>query len=207
MIYSLISAAKVVSEITFVDYLQGSLDNVVEWTNASPRAHDWKPYIKYVLCELEGHPAEGSETNELVLCGEEELRKKLKHFSLGDLREEKGIVKNSPHEQFDIVSSNFCLEAVAKTKEEYQSFLQKLAGFVKPGGFLVSLISLEESFWLTSKGVHSFHLFLTVEDAESAYKNLGFNIVLTTRHNVPIEAQNILNDCKVLYFIAAQKPQ
>ncbi len=207
VIYSLISAAKVVSEITFVDYLQGSLDNIMEWANGASRAHDWKPYIKYVLCELEGHPADASETNDLVLHWEGELRKKLTCFSLGDLREESGIIKKPPHKQFEVVSSNFCLEAVAKTKQEYQVFLEKLAVFVKPGGFLVSLVSLEESFWLTSKGVHSVHLFLTVEDAESAYRNLGFNIVLTTRHNVPVEAQNILNDCKVLYFIAAQKPQ
>lgn len=46
VIYSLISATKTVSEITFVDYLQGSLDSLEEWIRGTPGARDWKPYIK-----------------------------------------------------------------------------------------------------------------------------------------------------------------
>lgn len=205
-VYSLISAARVISEITFVDHLQSSLDHVLDWTHGTPGTHDWKPYIKYVVCELEGLP-DDSETNQLVQDREKELREKLKHFNIGDLRAENGVVLNCPHKEFDVVSSHLCLETAAKTKEQYRSFLRKLAALVKPGGFLVCTISLEETYWVTNQeDTRIPHLYLTVNDAEKAFGDLGFNIVQVARHDVAVQAQHILNDCKVQYFIAAQKP-
>lgn len=198
VIYSLISPCRYVGEIMFVDNRQSSIDAIIGWKTNGPGAHNWRPYIEYVTKELEDFTSE-----EIVLQRENELQNKLKYFSTGDLREEH--IVDMQHDQFDIVSSMFCLEVAAKTREEYQSFLKKLATLVKTGGFLVSLISLEESFWLTKKNIHSFHLFLTREDTEEDFRAAGLSIVHTALHKIPEEAQNILNDCKALYFIAAQK--
>ena len=208
VIYSLISPSKHVSEIAFVDYLQSCIDAIVAWKNNALSAHNWKPYIEYVTKELEG-----ATSMKIVLEREKELRSKLKYFSTGDLRKEGcGIVDDDLHyEQFDVVSSMFCLEAAAKTREEYQLFVKKLVAFIKPGGFLVSLVSLEESFWVSSPCAHSgsahiSHLFLTQKDVEEDYKSAGLSIVQTAYHEIAREAQSILNDCKALYFVAAQKP-
>ena len=201
VIYPLISAAPYIAEITFSDYAQDSLEAVTLWRDNNPKAHNWKPYIAYVMEKLEGQLHQ-----ELKVAEREAmLRNKMKYIFRGDITADFILDSTLPVELYDIISCNFCSECVAKTKEEYSLFIGKLANLLKPGGFLISLVSLEESFWYSANKQAVSHLYLTKDDVNGSYEDNGLSVRQTAYFDVPIASQNILNDCKALYFIAAQK--
>ena len=202
VIYPLISASPFVSEITFSDYADGSIKEVMLWKDKDPSAHNWTPYFQYVIGTLEGN------TNDSVVVErEEDLRGKLKYFFKGDLL--KPEILNLPLDfsppLFDIISCNFCLEVVAKSIDHYRKLLTKLTNLLKPGGFLCSLVSIEESWYMNGSAQQYGLLYLTTNDVDSAYKSVGLSVLQTAYQNVPAKAQNIFNDCKANYFIATQK--
>ena len=207
VIYPLISAAPFVSEITFSDYQQSNIDAVIAWKNRCEGHHDWHSYFKYVIWELEGN-----NSDEAVSQRYEEVRRKCKHIILGDIHAAKILSLDSESsedicEKFDIVSCNFCCEVAATTVEEYHINVQRLSKLVKPGGFLLSLASLEETYWYGSYSKErNFHLRIVEDDVKKAFSNAGLNIVYTDIQNLPESARHILNDAKAIYFIAGQKP-
>ncbi len=178
--------------------------SITAWKDESEGSHDWSPYFQFVLSELEGCEV-GKE--ELALLRQKDLRKKLSELYLCDLRAEELITSLPPanlHKKFDIISTYFCCEAVAKTIEEYQDFVKSLNKYLKPGGFMISLVSLEESYWHTKCGDRNFHLFLQEEDVKLAYEMAGFSIVQSIVHTFPESSRHILNDCKAIMFIVGK---
>ena len=201
VIYPLISAVPHVAEVTFSDYAGDSLEAVTLWRDKNSKAHNWKPYIAYVMEKLEGQPYQELK----VVERQNMLQNKMKHIFRGDITADFILDSTPPVELYDIISCNFCLECVAKTKEEYSLFVGKLANLLKPGRFLISLVSLQESFWYSVDKQAVSHLYLTKDDVKGTYEHNGLSVRQTAYYDVPIASQNILNDCKALYFIAAQK--
>ncbi len=204
VLYPLISASPFISEITFADYMQSSIDAITAWKDESKGSHDWSPYFQFVLSELEGCEV-GKE--ELALLRQKDLRKKLSELYLCDLRAEELVTSLPPdnlHKKFDIISTHFCCDAVAKTIEEYQDFVKSLNKYLRPGGFIISLVSLEESYWHKYGDERNFHLFLRKEDVKLAYEMAGFSIVQSIVHTFPESSQHILNDSKAVIFIVGK---
>ena len=200
-LYTLISAAPFVADITFSDYASTNLKAVEMWRDCDPTAHNWGPYVSYVIKTLEG---QHDNVAELVQKRIQDLRSKIKHISLCDIFKEP-IVDLPIQELFDIVSSHFCIDPCSESIDEYKACLQKLAKLVKPGGYLHTLASMEESYWMNDTERCS-HLYLTSQDVTSAYKAAGLNILLTRQFDIPKSSQNIFNDCKGIFYVAAQKP-
>ena len=200
-IYPLISAAPHVSEIVFSDYVEGNLDQVRLWKEQSSAAHDWTPYLKYVVNTLEGEQDKG-----VALQREIELRGKVKLIKKCNILEEDpaNIVEGNGGIKYDIISFNFCCETVFDTPDAYGECLRKVGGLLKPRGFIASLVSEEESCY--TDGTEQYqHLFLTAEDIHEHYETAGFTIRYSSRFPIPEKACNILNDCKAIHFIVGQK--
>jgi SAM-dependent methyltransferase len=195
-IYSLISAAPHFSEVTFSDYQQSNIDAVMAWRSGSEDHHDWTPYFKYVISELEEN-----DSDDAVVQRQEDLRKKCRHFLRGDLHAKNILSSEDYSNNFDVVSSNFCCEPVANDISEYQTNVENLGKLVKPGGYFIGLVSLEESYWHTSySDERFFHLYLTEEDVKKAYGDAGLDVIYKDVELLPESAQNILNDCKAIMF-------
>lgn len=64
----------------------------------------------------------------------QQLRHKVKELKLADIRQSSPL---ADHDRYDLVTSFFCVEAVATTKNEWQQYLKNLANLVEPGGVLV----------------------------------------------------------------------
>ena len=99
-------------------------------------------------------------------------------------------------EPFDVVSFNFCCEACSDTHEIYLENLKKVKALVRPQGFIASLISEEESWFVSGSTSNIPHLFLTAQDIHEYYRQAGFTIRYSARFPIPAAAQNILNDCR-----------
>lgn len=209
VVYPLISAAPRFNEITFADYLQISLDVVRGWRDIVPSAHNWRPYIEYVVHNLEGVPnglgtsEAGQEYSEQVVEREADMRAKMKSFCKCNIRDEN--VLGYREESFNVVSSSLCIEVVSATLEEFRDGILKVAGLLKPGGFLVCLVSLQQTYWL-SRGARHPHLYLEKEDVQSAFTSAGLKVIQNAYFVIPEVARHILNDCGTICFIAGQKP-
>lgn len=202
VVYSLISAAPYVSDITFSDYAEANLEQIKLWTKSNPQAHNWTPYFNYVTGTLEGIT-----DPRVALERERVLKKKIKRIVPCDIRvkDPQKIINDGETllEPFDIVVCNFCVEELCMSLQEYEDTLSKLRMLVKPSGYLTSLISLEETWYIN--GGKIFVLCLTSEDVYSCFQKAGFSIECSELFPVPKESQNLINDCKEIMFVAAKR--
>ena len=202
IVYPLISAAPFFNEITFSDYQQLNLDAVVAWRDSEEGHHDWLPYFKYVLSELEGN----DDSEEMALERQDEARAKVRSILLGDLHADKILSLDSDfHEMFDVISSNFCLDAVADTVSDYYINVRHLGELVKPGGFLIGLASLGVTYWYPANGRRNFHITIEEDDVKKAFTDAGFDVVFSDIHHLPESARHIIGDTKANMFVAGQK--
>lgn len=202
VIYPLISACPYVAEITFSDYQQASLDAVSKWKNRLEGSHDWDPYFRYILSNIEGN-----ENEEAVFQRISEMREKLKHFAIGDIlsKDILALDEGLPKE-FDVVSCNLCLEVPAKSIDDYKRNVKNLSRLVKPGGFVVSLVVLENSFYNCSpSNERNFLVYLREEDVKEAYEMAGFSIVLTEKLVLEERSRNVIDGSKANFFIVGKK--
>ena len=199
-IYPLISAAPHVAEVVFSDYAQSGLDEVSQWQRKDPLAHDWSPYFNYVVRTLEGNQDPDAASKR-----EAELRSKFKEILLCDVRSS-DVFGTAPiaTDSFDVISCNFCLEVASNNVGEYAENIKNICRYLKPGGFIASLVSVEES-WYVVDSKREFHLCITQQQIHSAYEEAGLKIRDSAHFNIPAASQNIFNDCKGIHFIAAQK--
>lgn len=204
IIYPLVSACPYVGGITFSDFQQASLDAVSMWKDKSEGGHNWTPYFKYIISEVEGNAIEEDAVEEAVLYREMELREKLKHCVIGDILADNILALNAP-ESFDIVSCNLCLEVPAKTVDDYKRNVKRLSTLVKPGGFVLSLVILESSFYSLSRtNEQTFIISLSEHDVREAYEKAGFTIVHSNIFAVD-ESRNVIDGSKANMFIVGQK--
>ena len=208
VIYPLASASPHFSEITYADSLQSSLDEVQVWLDDVPSANNWMEHIRYFTCDLEfkrdcsGHCGDGKECDEYVFARQADIRSKVKTLCKCDVHADE--VLSVPPSQFDVVSANFYLELMADTVEDFRGNLKKLSALVKPGGFFISLTSLQGSYRMV-EGARRTCVYLERADVEDAFKSANLEVVHVADFTIPEACQNVLDDCKALVFIAGQK--
>ena len=190
------------SEVIFSEYAEPNRAQVKLWRKNDHQAHDWSPYFKHVVMNLEGN-----KDPKAALDRQEEIRSKVKKIVKGDIsvKDPKDILEGVQNPaQFDILSFNFCAEVVCKTGGEYEDILRLINGKIKPGGFLCSLISIEES-WYINGDKKLPHLYLKTEEVALHCKKAGLAVRQSATFDIPKGSQNVFNDCKGIHFFAAQR--
>ena len=130
-----ISAAGVNAEIVLAEYGEKCRNTLQDWLNHSPIAWDWTPYIKHVICDLEGK--DESE----VLKREENLRKAVKAVVPCDITQDPPIAKGYER-PYDVVLSMLCIENGCLVRNEYKAAVRRIATLVKTGGNLLLYTSV-----------------------------------------------------------------
>ena len=116
------------------------------WSNNDPRARNWSPYFRNVLQTLEGNPDPHA-----VIQHETEQCSKFKELLLCDIRANDVFRSVSvPFESFDVISTNLRMKVASNNYdvEEYAKNIKRVYCYLKPGGFIVSLVSVEESWYV-----------------------------------------------------------
>ena len=200
-IYPLISAAPNVSEIVFTDYSDSHLQQILLWKNKDGEAHDWSPFIRHVVNNLEGVADPDAPVQR-----EEEIRKKITQILHCNILVEcpDNIVVGGPHKPFDIVSSNFCMETVSESLSQCEEVLRKVSSLLKPRGFLASLVAEEESWWIVGSNKRR-HLYLTEQNTLDCFQKAGFTVRYSSHFLIPEQDLNTFDDRKAIRFIVAQR--
>lgn len=125
-----ISAAPFASEIVLSEYTEDNRREIQQWLDKSADAHNWKPFLEYVVADVEGGEAKD------VAVREEKLRSSIKAVISCD------VTKDIPlpveyMKQYDVVHSILCLESACETRDDYVPTLKRLACLLKPNGKIV----------------------------------------------------------------------
>jgi hypothetical protein len=125
-------AAEKVSEIHLGEYLPANLQEIERWLGRDPEAHDWRRFVEYTLeCEGLDRPAP-----EEITFREEMTRARITNLLHVDLRLENPLGGESPR-QYATVISAYCADSATGDKAEWATYMQRIAGLVRPGGMLL----------------------------------------------------------------------
>ncbi|KAH0623358.1 hypothetical protein JD844_031609 [Phrynosoma platyrhinos] len=192
-IYQLLSTCESFREIIATDFVDQNQEEMQKWLKKDPEAFDWTPMVKYV-CQLEGDREKWMEK-------EEKLRKTIKQVLKCD------VTLANPLDPLVVqpvtcVLSTFCLEAACKDLPTYRSALKNVGSLVKPGGHLIFVVALEETYYLVGQRKFSC-LYLDPGMVEDAVKEAGFEILCFEMLDMKFPLA--LTDGQRVGFLVAQK--
>ena len=144
-IYQLISAIAKAQSIAFSDYSEDNLTEVKKWLKDKSDAFNWDDYFKIALI-LEGKQI----TKENLDRIKERLRNKVTATVKCD------IFKKNPlaplrFGAFDVVSTNFCPEAITSTEEDFRKVMINLSSLLKKDGMLVMTLARNGHYYQVSE--------------------------------------------------------
>lgn len=200
VIYQAISAVPYVKEVVFADYTDGCRKEINLWLTGDPAAHNWTPFFREVVSGYEG-----KEEMEAATEREEQLRQRIVAVVPCNIHADTTI--DPELGKFDVISTSYCLESVNSTLAQYEDAFRKLGQLVKDGGYIVTLISLEMSWYTTVAGGKKFeHLSLTSDNIRSALEKAGFAVVMHRRCDLPERfIKSGQNDCRAKDFFVGRK--
>ena len=125
-------AAEKVAEIHLGEYLPANLHEIERWLARDAEAHDWRPFVRYTLeCEGIDQPAP-----EEITFREEVTRARITNLLHVDLREKNPLGIEGAG-QYATVISAYCADSATGDKAEWATYMQRIAGLVRPGGMLL----------------------------------------------------------------------
>ncbi|XP_077985137.1 nicotinamide N-methyltransferase-like [Glandiceps talaboti] len=194
-IYSLISSCTKFKEIIATDYVEANRNALKRWLNNEPGCFDWKPFIERV-CQLEGHRD--------IEEREKKIRETVKDVIYCDVHQPNPIGTGPVMEQFDCVTTSFCLESATSSKAEYLKCLKNVASLLKSGG---TFVQIGESLKFYMVGDKRFGGFYADEEfVMSALEEAGFiDIKCTVAHDTSIEENTTLDSDHTMINIAKKK--
>jgi SAM-dependent methyltransferase len=156
-LYTAIVAAAHQHTIHLSDYLAANRAEIHAWLNDDPNAFDWRATIGTTL-ELEGHAA----TPDAIARRAAAVRHQVTQVLHGDAHATVPVA--GARARYDVVVTNLCLEAAARTFRQWQQCVQHVASLVKPGG----------------------HMLLTAVQQATTYAvgDLVFPVVSLTEHDI-----------------------
>ncbi|KAK3510797.1 hypothetical protein QTP70_022716 [Hemibagrus guttatus] len=191
-IHTVISACEHFDELLLSDFVDSNREEIKKWINNEEGCFDWKPIIEYV-CELDGKSSSDVEVK---------LRQRMKQVLKCNV-----LLENPFHpesiEPADCVITALCLEAACKDMQSYTDALCGVTKLLRPGGVLVMVGVLGESFYCVDE-IRFSCLNLSKENIEDVVSKLGFTV---QEFNIsPAEEQeNKVSDYDAFFVLVALK--
>ncbi|KAI7797481.1 nicotinamide N-methyltransferase [Triplophysa rosa] len=193
-IHSVLSACQHYDEIVLSDFSDGNRREIEKWLENQDGCLDWKPVLQHV-CEMEGKSLSDLEAA---------LKQRVKKVLKCDVRLENPFY---PHtlEPADCVVTSLCLEAACKDIPSYCRALDGLTKLLRPGGLLVMIGVLGETFYKVNEQRFSC-LRLNKHDIEEALQSSGLS--LHEFNILPAEDRedNSVSDFEAVFHLTARKP-
>ena len=183
VIVPLISAAPFVSEIVFSEYAEANRAQVQLWKDNDPNAHNWMPYIRYVVNKLEGNVDPEAATARGRL-----LRNRFTHIVSCDVNADQILECEAVRKPFNIISENSCIETAVDSPNQYKTTVAKLKPLLKKGGLLVGAHGLGISEW-TVQGEKYFPL--TEDLVIASLQQAEFSVSEKKTRSLPLKKDNV----------------
>jgi NNMT/PNMT/TEMT family len=126
-------AAGKASEIHLGDYLPANLREIERWIARDEGAHDWRPFVRYTL-ECEGLPCP---TEAEISDREDATRAKITAIFEVDVRRADALGRRDAAAYGTVISA-YCADSATDDRGTWVTYMQRIAGLVRPGGTLLT---------------------------------------------------------------------
>ncbi|KAB5523418.1 hypothetical protein PHYPO_G00152330 [Pangasianodon hypophthalmus] len=192
-IHTVISACEHFDELVLSDFVDRNREEIKKWIKNEEGCFDWKPLIDYV-CEMDGRSSSDVEAK---------LRQRVKQVLKCDVLSENPFHPESV-EPADCVITSLCLEAASKDLQTYRNALRRVAKLLRPGGALVMLGVLGETFYCIDK-IRFSCLQLSKADVEDVLRNLDFTVQEFKIFPAQDQDNNRVSDFEAIFYLVALK--
>ncbi|TSK17868.1 Glycerol kinase [Bagarius yarrelli] len=192
-IHTVISACEHFDRIVLSDFVDQNREEVQKWIKNEEGCFDWEPIIKYV-CEMEGKSSSDVE---------ERLRQRVKQVLKCNILSENPFHPENI-EPADCVITSLCLEAACKDLRSYSDALCRVAQLLRPGGVLVMVGVLGETFYYVDQ-VRFSCLRLSKGDVIDVIKRLNFTVHDFSIFPAQDRKNNKVSDFEAFFFLVAVK--
>ncbi|KAM6201540.1 indolethylamine N-methyltransferase [Rhynchocyon petersi] len=193
-IYQLLAACESFRDITMSDFTDRNREELEKWLKKDPGAYDWTPAVK-LACELEGDSGRWREK-------EEKLRSTVKRVLKCDANLSSPLAP-AVLPPADCVLTLLAMECACCSLDAYRAALRNLASLLKPGGHLVTTVTLDLSSYMVGKRQFSC-VALEKEEVEQAVLDAGFDIEQLV-HSPLSYSPNCAPNCGVCFIVARKK--
>ncbi|MCJ8747925.1 hypothetical protein PDJAM_G00158960 [Pangasius djambal] len=192
-IHTVISACEHFDELVLSDFVDRNREEIKKWIKNEEGCFDWKPLIDYV-CEMDGRSSSDVEVK---------LRQRVKEVLKCDVLSENPFHPESV-EPADCVITSLCLEAASKDLQTYRNALRRVAKLLRPGGALVMLGVLGETFYYIDK-IRFSCLQLSKANVEDVLRNLDFTVQEFNIFPAQDQEKNRVSDFEAFFYLVALK--
>ncbi|XP_056398818.1 indolethylamine N-methyltransferase-like isoform X2 [Hyla sarda] len=195
-IYHLLSACESFPHIIATDFTESNRQELERWLRREPGTFDWSGIVKTV-CDLEGDRDNWVEK-------ENKLRSRIQKVLKCD------VTKGNPLDPtvippVDCLTTALCLETAGRDIDAYRCSLRNITTLLKPGGHLVLIGVLGDSFYKVGDKTF-FCLPLDEETVRNAVIDAGYSIQDMEVYYIPDKTTCAhITDTYANVFIVAQK--
>uniref|UniRef100_A0AAQ6IKM3 Phenylethanolamine N-methyltransferase n=1 Tax=Anabas testudineus TaxID=64144 RepID=A0AAQ6IKM3_ANATE len=170
-LYQVLSGCEVFNKVILTDFLEINRQELRRWLRDEGGYNlDWTPYMEYV-CKLEGRRYAWSEKAA-------KLRKVVKDVLPIDVHCPQPMAPDAlPSGGADCLVSSFCLESVSPDLAAFNRALGHIGSLLRPGGHLLLIGALDESYYLGGPGVKIPVVPLNEAQVCASLKERGYTLM------------------------------
>ncbi|OCT62081.1 phenylethanolamine N-methyltransferase [Xenopus laevis] len=195
-IYQILSASEHFAEVVLTDYLEVNRAELRRWLQDEPGAFDWSPYMKHVS-KLERTGGTWQEK-------QQRIRERVKKVLPVDVHQSNPLGEEMGTASVDTLVTTFCLEACSPNLQMFNKALGNITSLLKPGGHLLFIGALEESYYLAGEAKLNV-VPVTEEIVRNALSDASYKIKEFKTYVMPPALKVGVDDVNGVFFAWAQK--
>ncbi|KAM3859995.1 phenylethanolamine N-methyltransferase [Diretmus argenteus] len=199
-LYQVLSGCEVFSRVLLTDFLEVNRQELSRWLQDQGGCSlDWTPYLQHV-CKLEGRrPSAWTEKAA-------RLRLVVSDILPIDVHRPQPLAPDAlPSAGADCLVSCFCLESVSPDLAAFTRALGHIRGLLRPGGHLLLIGALGESYYLGGPGVKIPVVPLEEAQVCASLKGSGFTLIRMEVYTLQQDMKVGVDDVTGVFFVKARK--
>ncbi|XP_068610692.1 phenylethanolamine N-methyltransferase [Brachionichthys hirsutus] len=199
-LYQVLSACELFNKVILTDFLEVNRKELKLWLQDDGGCKlDWTPYLQHV-CALEGRrPSEWTQKAA-------RLRQVVTDILPIDVHRPQPLAHDAlPSAGADCLVSSFCLEAASPDLASFSRALGHIGGLLRPGGHLLLIGALEESYYFGGPGVRIPVVPVNEAQVCDSLKQNGFTLIRLEVYTLPQAMRVGVDDVTGVFFAKARK--
>ncbi|XP_031699912.1 phenylethanolamine N-methyltransferase [Anarrhichthys ocellatus] len=199
-LYQVLSGCEVFNKVLLTDFLEVNRQELRGWLrDEGGSSLDWTPYLQHV-CKLEGRRA--SAWTEKAA----KLRQVITDVVPVDVHRPQPLALDDlPSAGADCLVSCFCLECVSPDLAAFNRALGHIGSLLRPGGHLLLIGALGESYYFGGPGVKIPVVPLNEAQVCVSLKENGYTLIRLEVYILPHDMRVGVDDVSGVFFAKARK--
>ncbi|XP_036395250.1 phenylethanolamine N-methyltransferase [Megalops cyprinoides] len=198
-LYQVLSGCEKFGRVVLTDFLDVNRTELKRWLGEEEGSFDWTPYLQHV-CQLEGRGASAWQEKAA------RLRSVVTEILPIDVHKPSPLPAGSlPSSGADCLVSSFCLESVSPDLASFTRALGHVSSLLRPGGHLLLIGALGESYYMGGPGVRIPVVPLDEAQVCDSLRASGYTLLHLSIYTLPPDMRVGVDDVTGIFFAKARK--